>query len=177
MEAVELVILVTPAKVETPAISKPPASTSNPPAVIVTSAGKVLVVPPVKIPDILILLVLISLVTAIPVKLAPEPEKLVAVITPVTLIPLPSIVVALPTCIVAAVATPVKLRFLPLTSSYTISSRTYKSPPTYKSPSQVVTPLNVAVEPTDNWDPTVKLPLALVTSPKLNALYAQDALH
>ena len=65
--------LVIPARVETPAISKPPPSTSNPPAVITTSAGKVLVVPPVKIPEIAILLVLILSVAAIPVKLAPEP--------------------------------------------------------------------------------------------------------
>ena len=56
------------------------------------------------------------------------PLKVVAVTIPVTLIPLPSIVVAVPTFIVAAVAIPVMFMFLPVTSSYTRSPVTFKSP-------------------------------------------------
>ena len=55
------------------------------------------ILPNVVIPDTWILLVLILSVAATPVNADPSPLKLVAVITPVTLIPLPSIVVALPT--------------------------------------------------------------------------------
>ena len=65
--------------------------------------------PTVAIPEIAILFVFILSVAATPVNADPSPLYDVAVITPVTLIPLPSIVVALPTCIVVAVTTPTAL--------------------------------------------------------------------